>query len=126
MLIGKPFNHPAVLTFIRDHFGAHLALSHAWMVSGQSVPTRYEDLYGCAFREVRRLAGQIEPVGRLRTYRAIRASSAGRMRRRGGDYTLHLRTATTKDWKHHLSTEHLTLFRIRHGEIIRALGYPVV
>ena len=36
-----------------------------------------------------------------------------------------IRAATSGDWRNHLSPAHLTIFRERYADRIRALGYEV-
>ena len=36
-----------------------------------------------------------------------------------------IRSATVGDWRNHLSTAHLAVFRDQHADLVRALGYEV-
>lgn len=125
-LVGLPIDHPRVLNFLRHQFAGHLQLSRAWMQSGRSVVTRYEFLHSDPAAEVTRIAQQLAPVAPARVRRAVKATRAGALKRRGGYWGVHIRTATVGDWRRHLTREHLEIFRVEYGDIIRGLGYRVL
>jgi hypothetical protein len=128
-ILDKPIDHPDVLHFItavERGFGIHLHLAYAWLTSGRSHITRYEDLKNDTFEEVRRLVSGLAPAGDGLIRQAVAAASAENLRKRDPSLSRHIRKASTGDWKNHLSERHLELFRAHHGDLIQKLGYEVI
>ena len=124
-LVGKPLDHPDVLAFLADEFGGNLARAYGWLRSGRAVVVRYEGLHGDPIAELARATEQIAPVGRERIEAAIEACRAENMRQMAEKLSWHVRSAKVGDSRERLSEAHLAIFRERHADLIRALGYEV-
>ena len=125
-MYGKPLDHEDVLAFLGDGFGQHIARANGWLHSGRAIPIRYEELH-------------TDPVGRAATSdrpdRACRRSSASeaaieacraeRVRQQDEKMAWHVRAAKVGDSRDKLGETHLAIFRERHGDLIRPLGYEV-
>jgi hypothetical protein len=122
---GKPLDHPDVLAFLADGFGQHIARADGWLHSGRAIPIRYEALHRDPVAALGRLTGQIEAVSDERIAVAIEACRADRVRQQDEKMAWHVRAAKVGDSREKLGPEHLTIFRERHGNLIRSLGYEV-
>jgi hypothetical protein len=125
MMVGKPVEHPDVLTYLAEHFPHQLYMTEAWMDSGKSIMVSYEDLYNDPYATVERVAKRIKaaPMGAIR--KAVDASSADVLKKRGGYWNVHIRTATVGDWQSTLTDKHLKILRDNHADVIRKIGYEV-
>jgi hypothetical protein len=121
-VIGKPLDHPDVLGYLGRDFGASLEMANGWIQSGRSILIRYEDLHRDPVAALMRATDRIRAVPRAVIERAIEACRADQMRQR---MPKHVRAATVGDSKQRLGPEHLAVFRERHADLIRALGYEV-
>ncbi|CAA9567386.1 MAG: hypothetical protein AVDCRST_MAG59-3158 [uncultured Thermomicrobiales bacterium] len=124
-MVGKPIDHPVVLAYLADHFGAQLQKGVDWLVSGASVIVRYERLVDEPETELRRATDAILPATPERIQSAIEACQAATLLRSRKGLRRRIRAATSGDWLNHLSQAHLDLFRERHADRITALGYQV-
>jgi hypothetical protein len=122
---GKPLDHEDVLEFLANGFGSHIVRANGWLHSGRVVPIRYEELHGESIASLLRVTGQIEPVDTNRIAAALEACRADRVRQQDEKMAWHVRAATVGDSRAKLSETHLEIFRIRHGDLIRYLGYSV-
>lgn len=126
IMLGKPLSHPDVLAYLRNGgFRGNMTRAKEWMHSGRTIVVRYEGLHADPLAELTRVADAIQPVPRETIQQAIDACSAETMRRQGGARAGHVRTARVGDSKQQLSEEHLAIFRDKHGDLIRSLGYEV-
>jgi hypothetical protein len=123
MVIGKPFDHPDVVSYLNDDFGRILRKANAWVHSGKSIVVRYEDLHRDGVGTVIGVTNQIQPVERAAVEQAVEACRASNMRKKINPK--HVRKATVGDWQNHLGPQHLAIFRDKYGEMIRSLGYEV-
>lgn len=124
-VIGKPFDHPDVLAFLENEFGANLQRANDWLHSGRAIVVRYEGLHSNPVAELTRVTDQIEPVPVSRLTEAIEWCRAENMRQRNKKAVWHLRTAKVGDSKERLTDAHLAIFRDRYSDSIRSLGYEV-
>ncbi len=125
ILAGKPIDHPEVMAFLANEFGALLARGHGWLHSGHSVIVRYEGLHRDPMAELTRATEQIGPVASERITAAIDACRADNMRQMSEHLARHIPSAKVGSSRQRLSDAHLTLFREHHANQIRSLGYPV-
>ncbi len=125
VMAGKAIDDPVVLTYLADSFGAQLQMGIDWLDSGASVVVRYERLVDRPEEELTRATDQIEPVAPDRVRSAIEACQAENLLRTRKGLKRRIRAATSGDWRNHLSPAHLEIFRERHADRIRALGYDV-
>lgn len=125
-LRGKPLDHPEVLAFLRDDFGSGLARANGWLHSGRALPIRYEDIHRDAVATLRTVTDRLAPITEPdRIERAVATCHADAMRERNEKFARHVRSATVGDSRQRLGDAHLAIFRERHGELIRSLGYEV-
>ena len=96
-----------------------------WQESGASVVVRYEGLVDDPVAELSRATDQIRPVPRDRIVAAIEACQAETLLQTRKGLRRRIRAATSGDWRNHLTAPHLDIFRERHADRIRALGYEV-
>lgn len=127
MMVGKPIDHVDVLDYLAASGGyeTHLALSLAWIQSGQAVLTRYEHLMADPFREVTRITNAIRPAHHDVIRQAIMQSSAEETRKKGDYWRIHVRSGKVGDWRKYLTPKHLDILRTNFGEMIDATGYMV-
>ncbi len=127
VLVDKPLHHPDVLTFLENGgYRGNLVKAERWLHGGRAVVLRYEDLHRDPMGALARATDQIAPVAPERIARAVEACSAENMRQRGRGMAKHVRTATVGDSKNHLGEQHFRIFRERHADLIRGLGYEVL
>ena len=124
-LIGKPLDHPDVLAFLADRFGQTIANANGWLQSGRSVIVRYEHLHRDPAAELTRATEQLRSVPPERIAQAIEACRADNMRQMSDRMQWHVRAAKVGDSREQLGEAHLAIFRERHADQIRALGYEV-
>lgn len=125
-IIGKPLDHPDVLAFLADDFGRYVAQANDWLHSGRAIPVRYDDLHRdvlATLRSVTDRLASVEDAERLN--RAIDQCRSDVMRQQNPKFARHVRAATVGDSRGRLSEPHLAVFRERHGDLIRSLGYEV-
>jgi hypothetical protein len=125
VLYGKPLDHEDVLSFLADTFGQHIARANGWLHSGRAIPIRYEELHTDPVGALRRVTDQIEPVTVEQITSAIDSCRADRMRQQNEMMAWHVRTAKVGDSVEKLTEAHLAIFRERHADLIRSLGYEV-
>jgi len=124
-MYGKPLDHQEVLEFLANGFGPHIKRANSWLHSGRAIPIRYEELHANPVGALTRVTGQIEPVPTERIVAAIETCRADRVRQQDEKMAWHVRSAKVGDSRAKLSDTHLEIFRDRHGDLIRSLGYPV-
>jgi hypothetical protein len=124
-MYGKPLDHADVLAFLADSFGPHIARANGWLHSGRAIPIRYEELHSDPIAALTRVTNQIEPAAPERIAAALQACRADRVRQQDDKMAWHVRSAKVGDSRAKLSEAHLAIFRDRHGDLIRALGYSV-
>ena len=124
-MFGKPIDHPDVLGFLSNSFGAHINRAIGWQESGRALPIRYEELHQDPLAALTRLTQAIAPVSEETIQRAIDACRADRVRQQDEKMAWHVRSAKVGDSRGKLTEAHLTIFRERHGHLIRQLGYEV-
>jgi hypothetical protein len=125
VIAGRAIDDPVVLNYLANNFGAQLQKGIDWLESGASVVVRYERLVDRPEEEFTRATDQIEPVALDRVRSAIEACQAENLLRTRKGLKRRIRAATSGDWSNHLSPAHLEIFRDRHADRIRALGYNV-
>jgi hypothetical protein len=124
-MYGKPLDHPDVLAFLAEGFGQHIVRANGWLHSGRAIPVRYEDLHRDPVATLRQLTDQIESVPDERIHAAIETCRADRVRQQDEKMAWHVRAAKVGDSRDKLGPAHLAIFRERHGDLIRSLGYEV-
>jgi hypothetical protein len=125
VMYGKPLDHEDVLTFLADSFGQHIARADGWLHSGRAIPIRYEELHTHPVAALQRVTDQINSVPVAMIERAIEACRAEKVRQQDEKMAWHVRSAKVGDSREKLSATHLAIFRERHGDLIRHLGYEV-
>jgi hypothetical protein len=124
-MYGRPLDHEDVLGFLADGFGPHIVRANGWLHSGRAIPIRYEELHGDPIAALKRVTDQIKPLTAEQITGALDACRADRVRQQDEKMAWHVRSATVGDSRAKLSEKHLEIFRNRHGDLIRSLGYPV-
>jgi hypothetical protein len=122
LMSGKPIDHPDTLAFLADGYDFVLRRSRKWIRDPRVTIVRYEDLHEDPVGTLRRLTGQIDPVGEERIRDALEACSIENMRA-AAPHTV--KTGKVGSSREQLTEEHLRIFRERHAEGIAALGYAV-
>jgi hypothetical protein len=122
-MIGKRIDDEAALSFLAGEFGRYLEQGVGWLRNGSAV-VRYEDLVAAPELTVRRLLDRIAPRNPCTIRDSLEAASADRMREQSPELRLHIRAATTGDWRNHLNADHLRAMAM-HGAKITELGYTV-
>jgi len=126
VMLGKSLSDPAVIEYLRNGgFRNNMRRALEWMESGRTHIVRYEALHANAIEELRGVTDRIKPVSDERIATAVEACSAENMRKMGGEKSKHVRAAKVGDSREKLTDEHLSVFRDKYGEMIRALGYEV-
>ena len=124
-IVGKPLDHPDVLKFLADEFGANLMRAEGWLHSGRAVVVRYEDLHGDAAAAMTRATAAIVPADPDRIAQAVETCRAENMRQRGGQKQWHVSGAQVGESREGLGEAHLAIFRDRYADVIRSLGYEI-
>jgi hypothetical protein len=125
-IVNKSLDDPAVLDYLRHGgFGNNMQRAKQWIESGRTVVVRYEALHRDPIAELSKVAEQIVPVAREKIEPAVEACSAENMRKLGGGKSKHVRAAKVGDSRDRLGEAHLAIFREKHADLIRALGYEV-
>jgi hypothetical protein len=124
-LAGKEIDHPDVLNWLRrGGFRNHLEKANQWVGSGRTIVVRYETLLTNPTGELKRLAGQLDPVSNERIIRAVETCSADAMRQNSRTAG-HVRVAKVGDSKRRLNDDHLEIFQNQYADLITRLGYKV-
>lgn len=124
-MYGKPIDHEDVLDFLGNSFGAHISRAIGWQESGRAIPVRYEELHQAPLAALQRVTTSIEPVSQEVLQQALETCRADRVRQQDEKMAWHVRSARIGDSRSKLSEAHLAIFRDRHGDLIRQLGYEV-
>ena len=124
-VVGKSLDDPDVLEFLENGFSSHLYKANQWFHSGRGVVIRYEGLHSDPVNELKRATDLMRPVPIERIEQAIEHCKAENMRQRSAHLAKHVRSAKVGDSKERLNEQHLAIFRERHAEMIRGLGYDV-
>jgi hypothetical protein len=124
-MFGKPIDHADVIAFLEDNFGQHIARANGWWHSERAIPIRYEELHSDPVVALMRVTDAIEPVDVARISAAIESCRAERVRQQNEKMAWHVRSAKVGDSRDKLGDVHLAIFRDRHGDLIRSLGYEV-
>ncbi len=124
-LVGKEIDHPDVIAYIEGHYREHLKISLKWVLSGESIVLRYEDLKSEPVAKLTNLATQLQPVDASRIESVLEANRVDRLQANGGWLSKHVRSGSVGDWKNELSDSHLDAFRRCHAEVIKEIGYSV-
>jgi hypothetical protein len=126
VMVGKSLGDPDVLAYLRNGgFRNNMRRAKEWLESGRTLVVRYERLHSDPIEELRAVTDSIQPVPDARIAAAVDACSADKMRKMGGEKSKHVRAAKVGDSREKLNDEHLTVFREKYGDMIRALGYEV-
>lgn len=125
VLKGKPIDHPDVLAFLADGFGAYLTRADGWLRSGRATVVRYEGLHRDLVAELSAATDRIGGAEPARIVRAIDACRAATMRTMNETLAWHVRSAQVGESKERLSETHLAIFRDRHADTVRRLGYEL-
>jgi hypothetical protein len=126
VMAGKSLSDPEVVEYLRNGgFRNNMRRAKEWLESGRTLVVRYERLHSAPVAELRTVTDQIEPVPDERIAAALETCSAENMRQMGGPKSQHVRAAKVGDSREKLSEEHLTVFREKYADMIRALGYEV-
>jgi hypothetical protein len=123
--IGKPVTHPDVLDLLTNEFGTFLDQGIAWLESHRSFIVRYEELHHDPDAVVARAHTHFGLELVMPVQAAITGSSADALRREGADLQRHVRSGRVGDWREHLTSAHLDVFRRSHRSRIERLGYTV-
>jgi len=124
-LEGKPLDHPDVFAYLADGFGSNIRRGIDWLYSGRTIPVRYEELHADPVGALTRVTNAIAPVPPSRIAAAIEACTAENMRQMHDKFAWHIRSAKVGDSRQRLTEAHLAVFRERHADLIRTLGYEV-
>ena len=126
-ITGVALDSPEVMAYLRNGgFRNNMRRAQAWVQSGRTHVVRYEQLHDDPLAVLTALAAEIEPVSRERIEQAIDYCSAENMKKReAGSKRPHVRAAKVGDSRQKLNEEHLAIFREKHGDLIRSLGYEV-
>lgn len=125
-LMGKSLDDPAVVSFLRNGgYRNNLEKARDWVLSGDAITLRYEDLSRDPLGTLRAATAQIGPVSDEQLKIAIDYCTADRMRERSKGGRTHVRSATVGDSREKLNAEHFAAFRDAYGDVISELGYTV-
>lgn len=124
-MAGLAIDDPATIPYLDEAMDAYLIRAKNWLDSGRSVVIRYEELHRDPVAELTRATNQIQPVAQERITAAIEACQADTLRAAQKGLRKRIRAATVGDWRNHLTEAHLAVFRERHADMIRAIGYEV-
>jgi hypothetical protein len=125
-IFGKSLSDPDIVEYLRNGgFRNNMRRAIEWLESGRTLVVRYERLHSDPIEELRSVTDKIHPVPDKRITAAIAACSADSMRKLSGGKSKHVRAAKVGDSREKLNDEHLTVFREKYADMIRALGYEV-
>lgn len=124
-MYGKPLDDEDVLRFLADSFGQHIVRANGWLHGGRAILVRYEELHADPTGALLRVTNQLAPVTVKQIVFAIESCRADRVRQQDEKMAWHVRSAIVGDSRAKLSDAHLAIFRERHGDLIRSLGYDV-
>lgn len=124
-MFGKSIDHPDVLAFLSNSFGAQINRAIGWQESGRAIPVRYEELHQDPVKALMRVTASIDPVSEETIQRALEVCRADRVRQQDEKMAWHVRAAKVGDSRSKLGEAHLSIFREQHGDLIRRLGYEV-
>ena len=124
-MAGKPIDHPDVLHFLSNSFGAHINRAIGWQECGRAIPIRYEELHHDPVSALMRVTGAIDPVNESTIRDALESCRADRVRQQDEKMAWHVRSAKVGDSRSKLTDAHLNIFREQHGHLIQQLGYEV-
>jgi hypothetical protein len=125
VMAGNAIDDPIVLDYLAESFHNQLQKGIDWLESEASIVVRYEGLVDDPVAELQRATNQIQPVPEEHIRRAIEACQADTLLNSRKGLRRRIRAATSGDWRNHLTEAHLDIFRDRHANRIRALGYEV-
>jgi hypothetical protein len=126
VMVGKPLGDPDVVAYLRNGgFRNNMRRAKEWLQSGRTLVVRYERLHSDPVTELRAITDVVQPVPDEKIAAAVEACSAENMRKMGGERSKHVRAAKVGDSREKLNEEHLTVFREKYADMIRALGYEV-
>lgn len=120
VLVGKPFDHPDVLTYLAEEFGTVLARTTEWLDSDRTSPVRYEDVAADPTAALQPLAQQLGPFPAERVAAAL--ADCDRFKEQGTRPATRRRDAEPLEPPPALAEAHLRAFA-RHAPIVRKLGY---
>jgi hypothetical protein len=124
-MVGKPLDHPDVLSFLKDGFGAYLRKANEWLHSGRGTVIRYEELHRDPVAALSRVTDRVAPVPSKRIAAAVEACKAENMRQMNEKLSRHVRSAKIGESRERLADAHLAIFRDYHADLIQRLGYEV-
>lgn len=125
-LMGKPLDDPEIISFLRQGgYENNLRKGRDWVVSGDAIVFRYEDLIADPLHALCSASPRIGPIDPEQFEVAIDYCTADRMRERTKGGKKHVRSATVGDSKKKLNQDHYDAFREAYGDLIRDLGYPI-
>lgn len=125
-LMGRSLDDPEVVSFLRNGgYRNNLEKARDWVLSGDAIALRYEDLSRDPLGTLRAATAQIGPVSDEQLKIAIDYCTADRMRERSKGGRTHVRSATVGDSREKLNAEHFAAFRDAYGDVIAELGYTV-
>lgn len=126
VMAGKSLDDPEVVAYLRNGgFRNNMRRAKEWLESGRTMIVRYERLHTDPIDELRAVTNRVQPVPDERIAAAVEACSAENMRTMGGERSKHVRAAKVGDSHEKLNDEHLAVFREKHADVIRSLGYEV-
>ena len=79
-MFGKTIDHPDVLTFLSNSFGAQINRAIGWQESGRAIPVRYEELHEDPVTALMRVTAAIKPVEEATIRWALEVCRADRVR----------------------------------------------
>lgn len=120
VLVGKPFDHPDVLTFLAEEFGTVLARTTEWLDSERSSPVRYEDVAADPAAALQPLSQHLGPFPAERVAAAL--TDCEQFKGQGTRPAKRRRDGDAAEALPELSEAHLLAFA-RHAPIVRKLGY---
>lgn len=129
VLCDREINNQAVLEFLEDsEFGyrVYLQLAFDWIRSQRSTIVRYENLRNSPKRTLQHVSRSITLASEERIIAAVQACQIKKMRKAKNARRKHFRKGKVNDHSNHLSEAHYEIFRNVNGDLIQALGYPVL
>lgn len=127
-LIGKDLDDPAVFNYLEqgeDGFGLEVSIALEWLESHRTNLIRYEDMIADIHKVLTGVTDAIQPVPMDKIEQAVRNNRAEALRKKSRKLNEHIRSATTGDWRNHLTPAHLNAINSAHGTAIERLGYKL-